>query len=77
MVKHLLLDKAASLYLDLERPSDLARLDDPEWFLESQRGKLICIDEIQRRPELFPLLRSLVDDWGTNGSFLILGSASI
>lgn len=77
LVKHFLRDKEASLYLDLERPSDLARLEDPEWFLESQKGKLICIDEIQRRPDLFPLLRSLVDDWGTNGCILILGSASV
>jgi len=77
LVKHFLLDQADSLYLDLERPSDLAKLEDAEWFLENQRGKLVCIDEIQRRPDLFPLLRSLVDDWGTNGSFLILGSASI
>jgi len=77
LVKHFLINKPNSLYLDLERPSDLAKLNDAEWFLESQRGKLICIDEIQRSPELFPLLRSLVDDWGSNGSFLILGSASI
>lgn len=77
LVKHLLLDKSTAIYLDLERPSDLAKLADAEWFLETQRGKLICIDEIQRLPNLFPLLRSLVDDWGLNGSFLILGSASI
>jgi uncharacterized protein len=76
MVKHLMEDVKSSVYLDLERPSDLARLEDPEWFLESQKDKLICIDEIQRRPDLFPLLRSLVDEWGKNGSFLILGSAS-
>jgi predicted AAA+ superfamily ATPase len=60
----------------LERPSDLRKLDDAEWFLTSQRGKLICIDEIQRRPELFPLIRSLVDEWDRPGCFLILGSAS-
>ena len=64
------------LYLDLERPSDLSKLDDTEWFLRSQKNKLICLDEIQRKPELFPLLRSLVDEWGGNGHFLVLGSAS-
>ncbi|MFZ4520124.1 MAG: ATP-binding protein [Bacteroidales bacterium] len=64
------------LYLDLERPSDLQKLDDAEWYLGAQHGKLICLDEIQRKPELFPLLRSLVDEWGGNGHFLILGSAS-
>ena len=63
-------------YLDLERPSDLRKLDDAEWFLSTQKEKLICIDEIQRIPDLFPLIRSLVDEWGKTGSFLILGSAS-
>ena len=37
---------------------------------------MICIDEIQRQPELFPLIRSLVDEWAGDGAFLILGSAS-
>lgn len=63
-------------YLDLERPMDLQKLDNAEWFLEKQRNKLICLDEIQRKPDLFPLLRSLVDDWGGNNHLLILGSAS-
>lgn len=76
LVKHILEQNQNSLYLDLERPSDLRKLDDSEWFLSSQKGKLICIDEIQRKPGLFPLLRSLVDEWGGNGNFLILGSAS-
>jgi len=65
-----------NVYLDLERPSDLAKLDNAEWFLARQKGKLICIDEIQRKPELFPLIRSLVDEWNRPGCFLILGSAS-
>jgi len=65
-----------SLYLDLERPSDLEKLKNAEWFLSSQKDKLICIDEIQRKPELFPLIRSLVDEWNRPGCFLILGSAS-
>jgi len=64
------------LYLDMERPSDLAKLDNAEWFLGSHSDKIICIDEIQRRPELFPLIRSLVDEWDRPGCFLILGSAS-
>jgi len=76
LVKHLMAQYPESIYLDLERPSDLAKLDNAEWFLSSQRGKLICIDEIQRRPELFPLMRSLVDEWNRPGCFLILGSAS-
>lgn len=60
----------------MELPSDLQKLDNPEWFLFSHKEKLICIDEIQRKPELFPLIRSLVDKWNRDGSFLILGSAS-
>jgi predicted AAA+ superfamily ATPase len=76
LVKHLLEQHPQSIYLDLERPSDLQKFEDADWFLTSQKGKLICIDEIQRQPELFPLIRSLVDEWNMPGCFLILGSAS-
>ena len=76
LVKHLLEVYPQSIYLDLERPSDLHKLEAAEWFLTSQKEKLICIDEIQRKPELFPLIRSLVDEWNKPGCFLILGSAS-
>ncbi len=76
LAKHILNDIKDVIYLDLERPSDLARLNDPEWFLTSQKEKLICIDEIQRKPDLFPTIRSLVDEWDRNSCFLILGSAS-
>lgn len=76
LVKHLIEGNKNSIYLDLERPSDLQKLDDPEWFFTTQKGKLICLDEIQRKPELFPVIRSLSDEWNANGSFLILGSAS-
>ena len=70
LVKHLLSYDRPFLYIDLEKPSDLRKLDDPEWFFTSQKEKLICIDEIQRKPDLFPLIRSLVDEWGDNGHFL-------
>ena len=76
LVKHVLKNYPRNIYLDMERPSDLQKLADAEWFLSSQKGKLICIDEVQHKPELFPLIRSLVDEWNTPGSFLILGSAS-
>jgi len=76
LVKHLIDGNKNSIYLDLERPSDLQKLEDPEWFFTTQKGKLICLDEIQRKPELFPVIRSLSDEWNVNGSFLILGSAS-
>ena len=65
-----------SIYIDLERPSDLARLEDPEGYLERHRNRLVIIDEIQRRPDLFPLLRALIDADRRPGRFLILGSAS-
>ncbi len=64
------------VFLDLERPTDLQKLENAEWFLSKKKGKLICLDEIQRKPQLFPLIRSLVDEWNGNGHFLILGSAS-
>ncbi len=59
---------------DLEDPRDLSRLDDPMAALERLRG-LIVLDEIQRLPELFPVLRVLVDRPGDPARFLILGSA--
>ena len=76
LVKHLMENNPDCIYLDLERPSDLQKLDDAEWFLTTQQTKLICIDEIQRKQAIFPLLRSLTDEWNKNGAFLILGSAS-
>jgi len=65
-----------TLHLDLERPSDLNRLRDPEAFFRINSEKLICLDEIQRKPNLFPLIRSIVDEQAKKGMFLILGSAS-
>ncbi len=62
-------------YLDLESPSSLARLDEPETTLRPLKG-LVVIDEVQRRPELFPLLRVLADRKPLPARFLILGSAS-
>lgn len=76
LTRHLLTSYRPLLYLDLEKPSDLRKLEEPEWFFISQKEKLICIDEIQRKPDLFPLIRSMVDEWGGNGHFLVLGSAS-
>jgi uncharacterized protein len=64
----------ASARFDLENPRDLARLEQPQLALERLSG-LVVIDEIQRRPDLFPLLRYLVDQ-PRSPRFLILGSAS-
>jgi predicted AAA+ superfamily ATPase len=60
---------------DLELPQDLARLADPELALAGLSG-LVILDEIQRRPELFPVLRVLVDRPRSRARFLVLGSAS-
>jgi len=62
-------------YFDLEDPISLARLDEPMTALSSLKG-LVVIDEVQRRPDLFPVLRVLVDRKDYEGRFLILGSAS-
>jgi hypothetical protein len=65
-----------SLYLDLEKPSDRAKLAEPELFLDLHKDRLVCLDEIQRAPELFPVLRAMIDQHPRPGRFLILGSAS-
>jgi predicted AAA+ superfamily ATPase len=62
-------------YFDLEDPSSLARLTEPDTALRPLKG-LVVIDEIQRRPDLFPLLRVLADRRPLPARFLILGSAS-
>ena len=62
--------------LDLERPSDLRKIEDAEYYLSQHSERLVCLDEIQRVPDLFPLLRVLVDENRRPGRYLILGSAS-
>lgn len=62
-------------FFDLESPADLARLANPELVLGPLTG-LVVLDEIQRRPDLFPLLRVLADRPSRPAQFLILGSAS-
>ncbi len=64
-----------SLFLDLEKPADRRRLDAPMQALEGLSG-LVVLDEIQRMPALFEILRVLADDPQTTAQFLILGSAS-
>jgi len=63
-------------FFDLENPLDLARLENPMLALSAFSNHLIVIDEIQRKPDLFPVIRVLVDDKKKNLKFLILGSAS-
>ena len=62
-------------YFDLEAPSDLERLKEPMTALEPLRG-LVVVDEVQRKPELFPVLGVLADRPRTPARFLLLGSAS-
>lgn len=62
-------------YFDLEDPRDLARLAQPDTVLRPLKG-LVVIDEVQRRPDLFPLLRVLADRRPLPARFLVLGSAS-
>jgi len=71
----------SALYLDLEAPEDLLKLSDPSAFLSLHRDKLVIVDEVQRAPDLFMVLRGLIDKnrrAGRKGEqYLLLGSASI
>lgn len=69
-------DEVSGHYFDLEHPVSLARLKEPLTTLEKLTG-LIVIDEVQRKPQLFELLRVLADRSRNDATFLILGSASI
>jgi len=64
-----------SHHFDLEDPDDQARLGDPSFVLRELRG-LVVIDEVQLRPDLFPLLRVLADRPESPAKFLLLGSAA-
>ena len=65
-----------SIYLDLENPVDVGALDHPTEFFYTVSDKVIIIDEIQRKPDLFPILRSVIDQKRVNGRFILLGSTS-
>ena len=73
-------DTRSAVYLDIERPSDRQKLTDPEAYLSLHSQRLVILDEVQHMPELFPVLRSLIDEgrraWLTTGRFLLLGSAT-
>lgn len=70
-----------AIYLDLENYQDLAKLEDPIKYFESHQDKLIILDEIHRKPDIFMTLRGLIDKGRRSGKkfgqFLILGSASL
>jgi predicted AAA+ superfamily ATPase len=71
----MLVEPGSANYFDLEDAASLRRLDDPQTALGELRG-LVVLDEVQRRPEIFPVLRVLLDRPRTPARFLLLGSAS-
>jgi uncharacterized protein len=71
----IIVDEGNASNLDLENPEDLSRLSNPMLFLKSL-SSLVVIDEIQRRPDLFEILRVLADDPKCRARFLVLGSVS-
>ena len=76
LAKNIVSNFAEAIYLDLETASDRQKVSNPEIFFEQYKNNLICLDEIQRAPELFTSLRGIIDANARNGQFLILGSAS-
>lgn len=72
---------AGAVYLDLERPSDLRRLEDADTYLRNLAPKLVVLDEVHRSPGVFDVLRGVIDDnrraGFRTGQFLLLGSASL
>ena len=63
-------------YLDLELPDDQSKLQEPQLYLERHRDECVILDEIQQLPQLFPVLRGLIDRHRVPGRYIILGSAS-
>ena len=78
---HFIVDNQNALYLDLESNVDRSKLADPALFLGEYENRLVVLDEIHRVPEIFPELRSLIDQGRRRGirnnRFLVLGSASM
>jgi predicted AAA+ superfamily ATPase len=73
--------KPPPLYLDLEQPEDRAKLSEPALFLRGYVDRLVILDEVQRAPGLFEILRGIIDErrarGDRHGHFLLLGSASL
>ena len=76
LAKEIKKEYSGAIYLDLGLPSDINKLQDPELFLSRFPNFPVIIDEIQRAPNLCPVLRALIDQNRVPGRFLILGSAS-
>ena len=65
-----------TIYLDLEKPSKLELLEQPERYFQSHQDDCLVLDEIQNRPEIFPVMRAMIDQHRIPGRFIILGSGS-
>lgn len=76
LIKEFLKRSETSIYLDLQLESDRQKLSNPEQYFSYNESKQICLDEIQRIPEIFSTLRSVIDKNRQPGRFIILGSAS-
>jgi len=76
LVKHALAHLQDIVYLDLQNLEDINKLQDPYLFFQIHEAKTICLDEIQLKPELFSVLRSLIDQNRQKGRFILSGSAS-
>ncbi len=76
LAKKIVSEQPNAIYLDLENPADLAKLREPDLFFSQHSNQLICLDEVQRIPEIFAPLRAVIDSRNRNNQFLFLGSAS-
>jgi predicted AAA+ superfamily ATPase len=78
LAKHIIshLEDTKSIYLDLELDTDRKKLENAETYLTYHQDKCVVIDEVQRMPKLFPLLRALIDMDRRPGRYILLGSAS-
>ncbi|MCL1942746.1 MAG: ATP-binding protein [Candidatus Azobacteroides sp.] len=76
LIKMLYRNSDSYLYLDLQNIDDLNKLHEPTLFFKANQDKTICLDEIQLVPELFSVLRSVIDADRQPGRFILLGSAS-
>jgi predicted AAA+ superfamily ATPase len=76
LAKQIIKQFESAIYLDLEDARDLAKLEDPFAFLEANKEHLICVDEVQRLPDIFQIFRTYLDSNQRPGQLLLLGSAS-
>jgi predicted AAA+ superfamily ATPase len=76
VIKQLASTFPSFLYLDLQSREDLNKITEPYLFFEANKNATICLDEIQMVPDLFSILRTVIDKDRVNGKFILLGSAS-